>query len=80
MKFVDQEYYEVKNPRGMYGLAERFDSFEEAIEGGKRMNETEISLGYKASEWIVTRTKWSRIFDENGMFICESSSTVALAK
>ena len=31
MKFVDQEYYEVKDSRGMYGLPYQFTTKEAAV-------------------------------------------------
>lgn len=79
MKFVEKEYYEVKGTSGLYGLAERFDSIEDAVEGGKEMNRKEVALGYKPSEWIVTRTTWCRCFDNDDSFVTENSSTVKMS-
>ena len=78
-KTVSKEYYEVKQPNGFYGLAETFDTYEEAIKAGEEMNEREIANGYKPSEWIVTRTELYREWYE-GRFVTESKSTVALSK
>lgn len=78
-KTVWKEYYEVKQPNGFYGLAETFDTKEEATQAGEEMNKREIANGYKPSEWIVTRTELYREWDD-GRFVTESKSTVALSK
>ena len=78
MKFIDNQYYEVKGTSGHYGLAERFSSKEDAINGAKEMNEKEISLGYKPTEWIITRTTWNRCLDDDGTFVSENSSTIKM--
>lgn len=79
MKFNSGEYYEVKGVDGFYGLAYKFKTIEEAVKNGKEMNEREIANGYKPTDWIVTRTTWSRSRDNDGSFISESSSTVKMS-
>lgn len=79
MKSVSNEYYQVTGVNGLYGLAERFDSIEAAIQGGKEMNEREVTLGYKPTEWIVVRTTWCKCCDDDGSFITENSSTTKLS-
>ena len=78
-KTFSKEYYEIKQPNSFYGLAETFNTYEEAIQAGEDMNKREIANGYKPTEWIVTRTELYREWYD-GRFVTESKSTVALSK
>ena len=79
MKFITNEYYEVKDPRGMYGLVERFKEFKDAYYAGKEMNRREKKNGYKESEWIIVRTTICKTFDDDGSFISENQTMVKMS-
>lgn len=79
MKFYSGEYYEYVSPCSLsWRSAERYSSVDEAIKGAKEMNEREYTRGFTPSDWIVVRTTWNRCTEDDGTFVSENSSTVAI--
>lgn len=79
MKLYSIEYYEVQAKDCSWKLPEKFETLKDAIKGGEEMNKREAEKGYKPSEWIVTRTTWSRCFEDDWKFISEQSTTIAMS-
>lgn len=78
MKFYTHINYQVVDPSLSWKSADKFETLKDAVEDGKAMNKREIENGYKPSKWIVVREIWSRTFDDDGLFVSESSSIVAM--
>jgi len=71
MKQYSGFYYEVKYKTNSGGLADKFDTYEAAVQ---RMNDAfgvEKEKGYKKSSFIIVKTEWNRIFDDDGTFYSE---------
>lgn len=78
MKNYTHTNYRVVDPSLSWKSAETFETLKDAVEDGKAMNEREIKNGYKPSKWIVVKEMWSRSFDDNGVFVSESSGIVVM--
>ena len=74
MKKTTNIYYTVAGADGNYGLAERFDTIEDAIVGAEGMNATEKSLGYKPTGWIIIKHDWTKVLDDNGVFVGQTET------
>ena len=71
MKTVTNEFYEIKDKKGMYGLTYHVPTLEGAIVIAEQSNRDRIAQGYKAEEYIITRTAWARQYDDEGGFMFE---------
>ena len=69
------EYYEVKNTEGMYGLAHQFCTLNAAKMMAEVSNKEAIAKGFKAEEYIITKTTWARQYDDEGRFMFEDVHT-----
>ena len=78
MNYITDEYYEVTGLKGQYGLIDRFNTAEEALEAGHEMNKREKENGYKESKWIIVRTVIVRSFNDDGSFMSESRSKIRI--
>ena len=75
MKITTGEYYEVKDKMGMYGLVQQVPTLEGAIVLAEEDNRQKIEKGFKSADYIITKTVWSRQYDDNGMFVFEDIHT-----
>ncbi len=75
MKIKTGEYYSVKDTQGMYGLSYNYPTLEGAIIMAERSNEEAVAKGFKAEEYIITKTSWARQYDDEGKFMFEDIHT-----
>ena len=78
MKNYTHTNYRVVDPSLSWKSAEEFETLKDAVEDGKAMNKREIENGYKPSKWIVVKEMWSRSFNDDGVFVSESSGIVVM--
>lgn len=74
MKKTTNIYYTVAGADGDYGLAERFDTIEDAIVGAEGMNARQKRNGYKPSGWIIIKHIWTKVLDDNGVFVRQTET------
>ena len=80
MKKYEGTYFEVVAADKSHRLADSFNSFEEAKAARDNSVRLQESLGYVPTRFIITRTIWSRMFDDNGDFYSETSDTVRMTE
>ena len=78
MRIISHINYQVVDPSLSWKAVGKFETLKDAVEDGKAMNKREIENGYKPSKWIVVKEMWSRSFDDNGVFVSESSGIVVM--
>lgn len=79
MRLISKTYFEVTATDGhSWRLDGRYKTADEALQAGKASDERQKALGYEPYPWIVTKTMWQRMLDDNDNFLSECSSTVAM--
>jgi len=78
MKNYTHTNYRVVDPSLSWKSLDEFETLKDAVEYGKAMNKSEIENGYKPSKWIVVKEMWSRSFNDDGVFVSESSGIVVM--
>lgn len=68
------------NLKGGYGarLSETFNTFEEALDAIEETTRQQITDGYTPDEYYVTLYVYTKVVDDNGDIISESSTTTRI--
>lgn len=80
MEKFEGVYFEVVAADRSHKLVGTFFSFEDAVRERKNANQRQKDNGYTPTRFIITRTTWSRIFDDKGDFYSECSDTVRMTE
>lgn len=80
MKKFEGTYFEVVAADRSHKLADSFNSFEEAVRARADSIKRQEACGYVPTRFIIMRTIWSRMFDDNGDFYSETQDTVRMTE
>lgn len=80
MKTYSGNYYEVRYKTNSGGLAGKFDTYEEAAARMHSAFGIEKENGYKPSAFIIVKTEWSRVFEDDGSFYSEQVTSCRVEK
>lgn len=70
-KAYQKSYFKALFKNGGGELGERCDTIEEMRQAIDKANQTFKTGGYKQMQYIIVYVQWSRVFDDNEMFLSE---------
>lgn len=78
MKIFKGECYEVTDSINNSRLMDTFGTYEEAIEAMDKAKRNEAEAGYSPTKYIIVKTVWTNIFDDNGMFYSNTTQSLRI--
>ena len=80
MKKFEGYYYEITSTNDNCKTGSRHEAFDSAVQELEDIVQRAKHSGYNNDEkWLIVCVEWQKLFDENGMFISETTSRRASA-
>lgn len=78
MKIFKGECYEVTDRLNNSRLADTFDTYEKAIAAKEKAEKHDAESGYNPVGYIIVKTTWTNVFDDNGMFYSHTEQALRI--